>query len=257
MKLKVVVVGKKYRIKDTEKVDPEYRGVTGVVVEKGDVFSDLTQMMIAGDKEGVKFKDGLTSLARDIKPAEEVEVGDTVKIKDSLEKGILLNGYVNDKMAEMAGRKAKVVDNCPHTRTSFRLDIDNEKWGWTEDMLEVVEEEVLEEGNEITDSFHTGELIKKFDEEDYYGKDAVLKFYDENDDLTYRLINLDLFEPVDKAKENLEEGDEFIVNYIFSGKVIYTVWDKGEENDGKIVYFAKSENGEMEVIEVDEIDELV
>ncbi len=83
MKLEDVVVGKEYRIKDDERVDEEYRGTTGVVAEKGDVFSQLTKMMI-GDKEGVKFESGKTGLARDIEPVEEeIEVGDEVYCTDT------------------------------------------------------------------------------------------------------------------------------------------------------------------------------
>ena len=73
----------------------------------------------------------------------KMKVGDIVKIKENLK--IFASG-----MKKYRGKQAKITHV---TEKFYRLDIDDEKWAWTDDMLEPVSSkkyEVIVEGNTVT-----------------------------------------------------------------------------------------------------------
>lgn len=78
-----------------------------------------------------------------------MKVGDIVKIKENLEADKAYGGeaFVY-RMEEYRGKQARITDIG---RPFYKLDIDDGKWNWTNDMLEPVPKkyEVIVEGNTV------------------------------------------------------------------------------------------------------------
>lgn len=81
-----------------------------------------------------------------------LKVGDKVRIKENLSECEF--GY-NRYMEEFAGKKATVIRTFG--KGGIELDIDKQVWNWSENVLELIEEEKtvntkIEEGNKVNES---------------------------------------------------------------------------------------------------------
>lgn len=81
-----------------------------------------------------------------------LKVGDKVRIKENLSECEF--GY-NHYMEEFAGKKATVIRTFG--KGGIELDIDKQVWNWSENVLELIEEEKtvntkIEEGNKVNES---------------------------------------------------------------------------------------------------------
>lgn len=81
-----------------------------------------------------------------------LKVGDKVRIKENLSECEF--GY-NRYMEEFAGKKATVIRTFG--KSGIELDIDKQVWNWSENVLELIEEEKtvntkIEEGNKVNES---------------------------------------------------------------------------------------------------------
>lgn len=66
------------------------------------------------------------------------KVGDKVRIREDLEEGVKYGG--DDTVPEMVAKAGEFAKITAAYSRSYRLDIDDENWCWTDEMLEPAEE---------------------------------------------------------------------------------------------------------------------
>lgn len=103
-----------------------------------------------------------------------LKVGDKVRIKENL--SACEFGY-NRYMEEFAGKKATVIRTFG--KGGIELDIDKQVWNWSENVLELIEEEKtvntkIEEGNKVNESdLKDSEIYEKVEEKKEVENDNV------------------------------------------------------------------------------------
>lgn len=103
-----------------------------------------------------------------------LKVGDKVRIKENLSECEF--GY-NRYMEEFAGKKATVIRTFG--KGGIELDIDKQVWNWSENVLELIEEEKtvntkIEEGNKVNESdLKDSEIYEKVEEKKEVENDNV------------------------------------------------------------------------------------
>jgi len=118
-------------------------------------------------------------------------------------------------------------------------------------------EKELKEGDKITNGSKIGILEKKISEKDYWERDAVLKYEDEEGYIFYSLIKLYNYKLYEKKKK-LTRGDTFIADLLLSPHQKYEVGYKTTNADGEVVYMARNlYDGEVDAIKARYINEIV
>ena len=193
-----------------------------------------------------------------------LQVGDKVRIKEDLTTGYDYEIYVNNDMISYKGKIA-TIKYANESNDTFFLDIDGECWEWSEDMFDLISNDIKEEVKEenssklkvgtcvlIKDDLREGndyEIYVSSDMEDYSGKFAKITEYTYNDH--YKLDvddgewhwTEDMFEVVDftlvNALKNIKDGMSLVNE---DGSKVITC------KDG--VVYTKGFNGKFDLEEV-------
>ena len=109
------------------------------------------------------------------------KVGEKVKIKKNLKEGYDFKCYVADEMEKFKG---KTVTIYSVNSEAYRIEEDNMRWDWTEDMFEglaiITKEELFKMpiGTKITTDLEENNIFVKVGENDFCNNDCDLIEYD-------------------------------------------------------------------------------
>lgn len=177
---------------------------------------------------------------------EDVEIGQKVKLKDVEKVTPEHRGRVGTVTQKGDFHNEKVMllrimlpeDRPINVAVEFE-DLDEEFYGGA-NLLEPVEEFEVGDKAKWESPFHTieCEVVHFMDQQDWENNDTLIKYYDQQDDLNYALVNTDeLTRLILKEPEDLEKGDEFIDDFGDKCEVLETYTNK----DGRKYLFYTDE----------------